>query len=466
MIHITTLLLKGILLFGLATLPIIPCFSQITPSFKSLRYEEEYAYLKMDSSRNWYKKTKYLSLSPTGNTYLSFGGDIRYQYFWFKNEDWGDTPQDKDGYILTRYLAHADFRAGKNFRAFVQLQSSLANGKEAEPSPVENSPLNLHQAFIDITLPLNNTDHLTTRIGRQELLYGSQRLVSVREGPNNRQSFDAARLLYEGTDWKADFFYSHSVRAQQQIFADGFTKHTRFWGAYTVVNHIPFLQNADIYYFGLHKQQAAFDDGEGRELRHSIGTRLWNSTNNFRYDLEGVYQFGSFGTKDIHAWTLSANTGYKFSQTKLQPEIGLKAELISGNASYTDNTLQTFNPLFPRGAYFGLAALIGPANLIDIHPSLDLDLTPKLIFGVDYDVFWRYSQHDGIYAPNVSLIYSGKDISDKFIGQQFITDLVYTPNNFLYFRGELTWFAAGDFLKAAGTGKDILFSAATIQLKF
>jgi len=43
---------------------------------------------------------------------------------------------------------------------------------------------------------------------------------------------------------------------------------------------------------------------------------------------------------------------------------------------------------------------------------------------------------------------------------------VYTPNNYLYFRAEMAWFKAGKFLKSAGTGKDILFFAATAQLKF
>jgi hypothetical protein len=140
--------------------------------------------------------------------------------------------------------------------------------------------------------------------------------------------------------------------------------------------------------------------------------------------------------------------------------------MISGDARYNDNKLQTFNPLFPRGGYFGLASLIGPVNLFDIHPSFSLELTKTLSFDVDYDIFWRYSTRDGIYTPGVSLIYSGKNNSKKFIGSQLSSDLIYIPNDFLYFRGEFTWFKAGDFLKAAGEGKDILFAGMTAQVKF
>lgn len=439
--------------------------SQNIPDFKQLRYEEDYTVLKKDSVSNWYKKMKYAAVPKNSNTYMSIGGDIRYQYFWFQNEAWGEAPKDKDGYIFTRYLAHADFHAGKHFRTFIQLQSSFANGMEKAPSPVDENQLDLHQAFFDVALPLKKHS-LTVRVGRQELLYGSQRLVAVRDGPNNRHSFDATKLIYAHSNWKADLFFSHYVRSKQKIFDDGFNKNTRFWGVYIVKNKLPLLKNIDLYYFGLRKRNTTFDDGNGKELRHSIGGRIWSNKSNWRYDIEGVYQFGSFADKRIAAWTFSVNTGYRFSAVKFKPEPGLKTEFISGDNQYDDNRLQTFNPLFPRGGYFGLVSLIGPSNLFDIHPSLAFELTRKLFLNMDYDIFWRYSENDGIYGPNVALIYSGKNNAHKYIGRQFSTDLVYTPNNFLYFRCEFTWFKAGDFLKAASPGKNILFTAITTQLKF
>ncbi|MFL5743726.1 MAG: alginate export family protein [Niastella sp.] len=447
---------------------LLVCYSnaQNIPAFKQLRYEEDYSFLKQDSSRNWYKTTKYNALSKNGNTYLSFGGDIRYQYQWFKNENWGESPKDNDGFILTRYLAHADFHAGRHFRTFVQLQSSFANGRVEPPSPVDENQLDLHQAFTDIAFPLQHEQALTIRIGRQELLYGSQRLVAVREGPNNRQSFDAARLLYTHPGWKADVFFSRFVQSKQQIFDDGFKNNIRFWGAYLVKNNIPILNNVDLYYFGLWKNKAKFDDGAGRELRHSVGSRIWAAKKFWRYDIEGLYQFGDFTGKKISAWTLSVNTGYKFANTLFKPELGIKTELISGDAKYNDNKLQTFNPLFPRGGYFGLVSLIGPANLCDIHPSFSLDLSRRLFFDLDYDLFWRYSRNDGIYGPNVAMIYSGKDSRQLSIGRQYSNTLEYIPNNFLYFRFEFTWFKASDFLQDVGPGKNILFVAATTQLRF
>jgi hypothetical protein len=440
--------------------------AQQLPSFKPLRYEEDYTALKKDSaSENWYKRAKYSALSNGGNTYISYGGELRLQYFYAKNESWGDEPEDKDGYVLSRYLLHTDFHAGKHFRTFVQLQGSLADGKTST-SPVDENPLDLHQAFVDFNTNLSSKTKIIFRLGRQELSYGSQRLVSVRDGPNNRQAFDGAKLSVLSSQYKLDIFYSHYVAAKKEIFDDGWNKNTRFWGSYMTLNNVLILENMDVYYLGIWRRNTSFDEGAGKETRHSVGTRIWGKKNALKYDMEALYQFGDFESKRISAWTASANMGYEFIAVRYKPELGLKAELISGDSKPGDEVLQTFNPLFPRGAYFGLAALIGPSNLIDLHPSVSFELTSKLDWNMDYDIFWRYSAADGIYAPNTSLMYSGKNSLKKHIGQQVSTELVYTPNPFLYFRAEFTWFKAGGYLKEVSAGKNILFAGITAQLKF
>lgn len=441
------------------------CMAQV-PAFKQLRYDENYSYLAKDTSADWYHQLKFNPLSKDKATYISFGGEVRYQYFHFKNQDWGDAPIDKDGYTLSRYLGHVDFHAGKHFRTFVQLQSSLADGQVGTPSPVDQNPLDLHQAFFDLSTGLGNNQSLTLRFGRQELSYGSQRLVAVREAPNNRQSFDAAKLMYGAKNFKLDLFYSYYVPAKPNIFDDGFNNGTQFWGTYAVFNNIPLVQNFNLYYLGIRKKSATFDDGKGTETRQSLGARIWANQPDWQYDIEGLYQFGDFATNNISAWTLSANISYAFYQVKLKPQIGIKTEAISGDKNSGDGRLNTFNPLFPKGAYFGLAALIGPYNLLDAHPYVQINLTKKLTFTTDYDLFWRMSANDGLYAVNGKIIYSGKAGTSKQIGQQLGGELNYTPNKFLSFRPELTWFSAGDYLKQAGPGKDILMVGSTVTLRF
>lgn len=438
---------------------------QTTPTFKPLRYDEDYARWRIDTNATWYERMKHSPLHKNGNSYISFGGEARFQYFRYTNENSGEEPRDKDGYTLARYLFHADIHAGQSLRAFVQLQSSLVNGKPAT-SPVEENPLEVHQAFVDVKLLDRTKAGLTLRVGRQELLYGIQRILAVRDGPNNRHSFDAARAIYTSGNYRLDILYGHYVAAKKGIFNDGFNDQSKLYGVYFTRNKLPLLQNIDLYYLGSWRDRAVFDDGVGKENRHSLGAHSWAQYGNWKYDVEGLYQAGRWNHGRIAAWTASLYTSYQFKQTPLKPELGIKTELISGDKQYGDGKLNTFNPLYPRGAYFGQAALIGPVNLFDVHPSVALSLHRRLTWNIDYDLFWRYSRHDGIYGPNVALIYSGKGTDSKHIGNQLATEFIYVPNPFLYFRAEFTWFHSGAYLKAAGPGKDILFTGLTAQLKF
>ncbi len=397
--------------------------------------------------------------------HYKFGGEVRYQYFFFKDQDWGEAPADKDGFILARYLGHADFHAGKHLRAFAELQSSLSSGQLSPPSPVEENILDLHQAYLDYSA-LSDNGKFTLRIGRQELSYGSQRLVAVREGPNNRQSFDAGKLMYGAEKMKIDLFYANYVFAKSNIFDDRFSNATRFWGTYGTFNNVSLVQNLDLYYLGIHKKTAAFDEENGVETRHSIGARVFKNSPVWRYDLEGLYQFGNFNASSISAWTLSSNVSYSFLQTRFKPQAGLKIEAISGDKNNSDGELNTFNPLFPRGAYFGLAALIGPSNLFDVHPYIQFNLSKEVVFVVDYDLFWRMSRNDGLYAVNGKIIYAGEAGTSKQIGRQLGTSLEFPLGKYFDFRQEFTWFSAGDYLKQAGTGEDILMTGSTLTFKF
>jgi len=314
--------------------------------------------------------------------------------------------------------------------------------------------------------PLQKQGEWIVRIGRQEFSYGSQRLVAVRDGPNNRQAFDGLKLIYNARNMSNSLFYSYYVVARTGIFNDRFNPNTKFWGIYTVLNNIPVIKNIDLYYLGILKTFAVFDDGSGKELRHSLGMRIWAVNNGWQYDGESVYQFGKFSGSTVSAWTASANISYIFFHSLFKPQFGLKTELISGDKNYGDGRLNTFNPLFPRGAYFGLAAVIGPSNMSDIHPYIEFQLSRNLTWQTGYDLFWRISEHDGLYGPNTIMIYSGKETSSKEIGRQLGNDLVYTPNAFLYFRAEFTWFNAGEYLKQVGPGKDMLMAAGTIQFRF
>ena len=120
---------------------------------------------------------------------VSAGGQVREQYEWFANEEWGAEVPDANGYLLQRYMFHVDAQLSRNVRLYGELKSGIEVGRAGGPRPPDEDHLDLHQGFVDLSF-----GPVTVRAGRQELAFGSQRLVSVREGPNMRQTFDAGKV--------------------------------------------------------------------------------------------------------------------------------------------------------------------------------------------------------------------------------------------------------------------------------
>jgi Alginate export len=77
-----------------------------------------------------------------------------------------------------------------------------------------------------------------------------------------------------------------------------------------------------------------------------------------------MLQFGSFdsqrGKGSILAWSVGTETGYTLEPFFFSPRFSLRANVISGDHNANDANLQTFNPLFPKGKYFGEFTPGGP----------------------------------------------------------------------------------------------------------
>ncbi|PYM53061.1 MAG: alginate export family protein [Candidatus Rokuibacteriota bacterium] len=329
------------------------------PSFQTLRYEEDYSFLRdPDCRTDVWDRIKYMPLNEAGDVYLSLGGDLRERYEYFHNAQWGQGPQDPDGFLTQRYMAYLDLHLWPWGRFFGQLKSNLESGRTGGPRPTDRDELDVHQVFVDLSLPPDPQYALTLRTGRQELAYGSQRIISVREGPNVRQSFDAVRGILRYGSWRVDAFVSQPAETNEGIFDDKTDQKRRLWGVYAVgPSPAGQVLNLDTYYLGFRRQDAKFDTGIiAHELRHSLGIRLWGRAGDWDYNLEALDQFGKFGRSEIQAWTAASDIGYTLSGLPLTPRLGLKADIISGDRDRDDRTLGTFNALFPKGAYFGSGA--------------------------------------------------------------------------------------------------------------
>src|ERR1041385_7273348 len=425
------------------------------PDFRLSRQDEDWTALRDPELRsNLFDPVKFMPLNRDGSAWLTLGGEARERYEYFENANWGKGAQDGEGYFLHRVMLHADAHLGENFRFFTQFKSGLESDRNGGPRPTDRDDFDVHQLFADARLPWTDERSLTLRVGRQELSFGTQRLISVRESPNVRQSFDGVRATLRWDAWQLDAFATRPVETKRGVFDDGPDPHAKFWGLYGVA---PFKLlpggKMDFYYLGLERDSARFDQGTAREMRHSIGTRLWGQHAGWDWNFEFVYQFGEFGYGNISAWTAASDTGFTFADAPCSPRLGLKADVTSGDRNPNDRDLQTFNPLFPKGAYFGETGLIGPLNHIDLPPALELHPARSLTLTADGDFFWRESTHDGVYNIGQNVARTGLAGGSRYVGAQASAQVEWRLPRDLTWTANYSHFFAGAFLHENPPGK-------------
>src|SRR5215813_11741936 len=173
-------------------------------TYTLLREDEDWSFLKDPSLRQdpW-DRLKYIPLGREG-WFLTIGGEAREAFERVGNDNWGKQPYTNT-FFLERYMLHTDWHFGKHLRAFVQLKSGLESFRHGGGRPIDEKKLDFEAAFVEVGAREGDR-WVVLQAGRQELNYGSGRLVSVREGPNVRQSFDAAKLKIKVGAWRVDAF--------------------------------------------------------------------------------------------------------------------------------------------------------------------------------------------------------------------------------------------------------------------
>ena len=439
-------------------------FSQ-AQNFRLMRYDEDYSALR-DSTHTFYHRLKYLPLSKSGHTYLSFGGEVRIEGDRAQNEDWGGREVGTQVFLLQRYQLHADLRLGDRVRIFGQLRSGLENGRKTGPRPIDEDQLNVQNLFADLIPYQGQAEKITVRLGRQELQYGSGRLIDVQEGPNLRLYFDGVKVAYTSTKLTVDGFVMGNGRIKTGVFDNPASRKASLWGVYSTWFAAKKI-NIDLSYLGISRAGARFDEGIADELRHTLAARFWNSRSGLLYNLETSYQFGSFGKGKIRAWGGSADVGYKFVNLKGSPTVNLRSDLVSGDAHKGDGRLGTMNGLYPNGGYFGVYPQAGPANIMSLHPSLAWNPARGMRFTLEMIYNWRHSLQDGIYRPSGAFSLSSSGSLKRYIGTSYMTMVVWNINPHLNYILGAQYFDTGAYIdNIIPDHKNGFFIASQLAFKF
>jgi hypothetical protein len=458
----------GIIAFGAQAQQATGASAPEPPSIGPLRYTEDYGYLRAPANRSgaWWEPYKFIPLDPDGFSYLALGNELRVRHERYWNNDF--SPKPTEGYLWFRDLPYADLHVGPYLRAFGQLISAYADRSHLTKGPVDETGTDLLQGFVDLRLPVATDATATLRAGRQVMAYGSERLISARYGPNVLRSFDGGLGRWETGNWRVDAFFVRPVENRLHSFDDRTDGSRKLWSLYAT-RSLPELgprTGLDLFYIGYENKAAVFNQGEGRETRHTVGTRFFGTSGPWKWDLEGHLQFGSFGGGDIRAWSVATDVRYTFNELALKPYVEMRANIISGDKNPYDRTLGTFNALFPRGKYFGEIGLIGPANLINVHPTVGIHLGSGWSLSGAAVFYWRESLADGVYGAPGNLIRSAESSRSRYIGTQADVVLGWEARRNLSFEVSYSTFAPGQFLKDTGPAKKVRFVGAETLFRF
>jgi hypothetical protein len=377
---------------------------------------------------------------------LSFGGQN-----WVRsmNEYNSRLTAGDNNYILNRNRVHMDLWYKDNFRFFAEGIASFTENQDLTPLPIDRTGPDFLNFFVDIKVADVMGKPLYTRVGRQELTLGSQRLVSALDWANNRRTFQGVSALRNGDKWDMTAFWLQPVIPNNQKL-DWADVQQQFAGAW--FTYRPKKGHAvDLYNIVYSNDNTVAQRGvqRGNFTINTTGARYAGDHEGFLWDVEGAMQLGRQAGNDLVAGMATAGVGYNAKDVAWNPTVWGYIDYASGDRNPRGGEVNTFNQLFPFGHYYmGWADLVGRQNIFDLNFHTYLYPTKWLTLNIQYHNFWLASRNDALYnvAGNISR-FDPTGGSGRFVGNEldFITNFHITKHS--DFLMGYSYLFAGEFLK-------------------
>jgi hypothetical protein len=149
----------------------------------ALRFNEDWSVLKgvdLSKTDDFWDRLKFIPLTTDESVWLSFGGQARLRLEYFDQFQFGASePKQSDVYLLSRIRWSGDLHVTPYFRLYAEGKSALVpvnRELQGGNSISFYDQASLFNGFADIMIPFGEQANVTLRGGRQELLFGSQRL--------------------------------------------------------------------------------------------------------------------------------------------------------------------------------------------------------------------------------------------------------------------------------------------------
>lgn len=401
------------------------------PKFLNLRFNEDFSYLSGEPDSYTADRSDMLkNISLGGDWSLDIGGEFRFRMENRSNAAFGLSPRTGNTQQFYRWMLHFDVSYRDVFRVFAQGIVAHAEDQDTGFNALHENHGDLQQLFFDVR-PFGSGTPWLVRIGRQELLYGSERFVSPSEWVSTRVRFDAAKIVYEGEQWNVEGFYAKPVVVQRHQ-RDRWNEDFDFAGIYATYSGIQ-DHGLDLYVFAIDRTQDTINPNGriGDQSIYTLGARFWgNDSSGFDYEAELAGQWGKWAGDTVQAWSWSIDTGYTFD-IKCQPRIGAGFDWASGDEDPFDGKVGTFNQLFADGhKYFGYMDLIGRQNVNAVNVNMSAWAVPdKVKAKIAFHTFWLNADRDALYnAGGTPILRDPSGDAGEQIGHELDLTVVWDIN--------------------------------------
>lgn len=391
---------------------------------------------------------KYIPLSNNPSWYLSLGANLRERFELNNSPLFGFGGAKPDSWVIQRAEVHADARLGNHVQAFFQIEDARPFGKNAV-SPVDKNPLDVEQAFVAFVYGMG-PGTFKARVGRQEMAFDLQRFISVRDGPNVRQAFDALWADYEVGNWRFIGYLTQPVQYRDVTAFDDVSNHHLKFSGLRVERKNTGPGDLSAYWSRYERDNAHLLDAGGTERRDVFDMHYMGKVVPFDWDVETMLQTGHVGTDTVRAWAFGALGGYTFAALPGAPRVGMQIDGASGDRHPNDGRVETFNPLFPNGAYFTLAGYTGYSNLIHVKPSLTFKLAPKVTLLTALGFQWRETVADAVYGQGMAMVPGTAGKGSRWTGMYAQVRVNWVVNDNVTLALEAAHFEVGDSIRALG----------------
>ena len=326
---------------------------------------------------------------------FSTGGQV---WTRFMNEHIRRLTEADNSYLLARTRVWGDLVLGDTARVFGEYIWADSFNEDLAPLPVDVNRGDILNLFVDINAIEYDGHPVYVRMGRQELLLGSQRLVSTLDWANTRRTFDGIRVFRRGEKWDFDAFFAQNVPAAASALdkADENQDLTGAWLTYRPEKgHF-----VDFYYMYFDNSNNITQQNIVRAPAqiNTLGTRYTGGKDGWLWDYELITQFGDVGNADLFAGAATVGFGRHVKDACWSPTAWIYYDYASGDADPTDNDASTFNQLYPFGHYYlGWIDQVARQNIHDLSFQYTAYPTNWMTFVCQYHNFWLNHSRDALY---------------------------------------------------------------------